>query len=80
MADENTKSADFIEKYLFAPHLVALDPEMKLIDTVAFDALCNLYPRCTVIHGGEHVVSLVCGDICKLPVIYALLNVKKSLY
>ena len=90
MADGKTKNAEFVVKHLFVPHFATLDPEKKLIDMVAFDgasnvqkagrALCDLYPRCTVIHGGEHVVSLVCGDICKLPVIYALINVNKALY
>ena len=90
MAKGKTKSAEFIAQHLFVPHFAALDPEKKLIDMVAFDgaanvqkagrALCEFYPRCTVIHGGEHVVSLVCGDICKLPVIYALINVNKALY
>ena len=90
MADRNTKSADFIVKHCFVPHFATLDPEKKSIDMIDFDgasnvqkagkALCNVYSTYTISHGGEHVVSLVCGDIGKLPVIYALVNVNKALY
>ena len=72
------------------PHFSTFDPGKKLIDMIAFDgtsnvqkadmSLCNLYPRCTFIHGREHVISLICGDICKLPAIYDLINTNKVLY
>ena len=66
------------------------DPNKNIIDLIAFDGaanvqkaasiICAQYPKCTAIHGGEHVVSLVCGGICKLPVISELIKINKLFY
>ena len=90
MADGNIKDANYISNDLFLPHFKKIDPHKKFIDLVAFDGaanvqkagriLCTHYPKCTAIHGGEHVVSLVCGDICKLPVISELIKINKLFY
>ena len=87
MAKGGMKDADYISNTLFSPHFKRIDPDKTLIDLVAFDGaanvqkagrmLCEDYPKCTVIHGGEHVVSLVCGDICKLQVISHLIKINK---
>ena len=90
MAKGGMKDADYIAKTLFLPQFETIDPEKKLIDLVSFDGaanvqkagrmLCETYPKCTVIHGGEHVVSLVFGDICKLKVISNLIRINKLFY
>ena len=90
MAKGGMKDADYIANTLFLPHFESIDPNKTIIDLVAFDGaanvqkagriLCEDYPKCTVIHGGEHVVSLVCGDICKLQVISHLIKINKLFY
>ena len=90
MTKGGMKDADYIANTLFLPHFEIIDPNKTIIDLVAFDGaanvqksgriLCEDYPKCTVIHGGEHVVSLVCGDICKLQVISHLIKINKLFY
>ena len=90
MAQGGMKDTEYISNKLFLPHFEDIDPDKTLIDLISFDGaanvqksgrmLCNDYPICTVIHGCEHVVSLVCGDICKLQVISDLIKINKLFY
>ena len=90
MAEGGTKYSKFISNDLFLPHLKKIDPNKNIVDLIAFDGaanvqkaasmLCAQYTKCTEIHGGEHVVSLVCGGICKLPVISELIKINKFFY
>ena len=90
MAEGGTKDSKFISNDLFLPHFKKIDPNKNIIDLIAFDGaanvqkaasiICAQYTKCTAIHGGEHVVSLVCGGICKLPVISELIKINKFFY
>ena len=59
------------------PKMREIDPERKhYFDLIAFDGAANVqkagtlinqyFPRCSVIVGLEHTVSLVCGKVCTL--------------
>jgi hypothetical protein len=61
----------------FKPHMSELNPNGYLIDCIFFYGASNvqkagsilqvMYPRTTVLHGAEHVVSLFFKDLSKLP-------------
>ena len=67
-----------------------IDPERLLIDCLMFDGASNMikagkcvqhmYPRITVIHGSEHVISLFCKDVLSLPPIQAVVEKYKFIY
>ena len=73
MASGGKKSADYISG-LMKPHVEKIGN--NLVDLFIFDGAANVqkagrlmaidYPRTTCIHGGEHLVSLFLGDICKM--------------
>ena len=58
------------------PKMREIDPERKHFDLIAFDGAANVqkagslinqyFPRCSVIVGLEHTVSLICGKVCTL--------------
>ena len=67
MSNGFIKDAQYVAE-LFIPHIEAIDPDQCLVDTVFFDGAANVqkagqilaatYPRISVLHGAEHVVSL----------------------
>ena len=75
MSRGGKKDAAYIAR-LFLPIMRKLDPEKCLGDLLYFDGASNVqkaaeiiskhFPRCTVLHGGEHVVSLYFSDIFHL--------------
>jgi hypothetical protein len=82
MAMGGKKDARYIAK-LFRPHLQQLDPNKELTDIVFFDGASNVqlggkllavsYPRISVCHGGEHVVSLFFADLASFPPVKKLI-------
>lgn len=68
------KDAEYIAK-VFIPHMEKLDPMKNRFDLFCVDGASNVqkagqvveavFPRVTVIHGGEHCMSLVFTDIVK---------------
>ena len=89
LASGGKKDAKYISS-LFLPHMSELDPQKRLIDLLFFDgasnvqlagALCKVhFPRITVLHGAEHVVSLFFADVAKLPPIKRLITVYRNIY
>jgi hypothetical protein len=75
MSRGGKKDAAYIAR-LFLPIMRKLDPEKCLGDLLFFDGASNVqkaaeiiskhFPRCTVLHGGEHVLSLYFTDIFHL--------------
>ena len=75
MSKGGKKDAAYLAR-LILPHMKKLDPDKCLVDLLYFDGASNVqksgviiskhYPRCSVLHGGEHVVSLVFDDIFKM--------------
>jgi hypothetical protein len=75
MSRGGKKDAAYVAR-LILPHMKKLDPNKCLFDLLYFDGATSVqkagviismhYPRCTVLHGGEHVVSLVFDDIFKM--------------
>jgi hypothetical protein len=67
-----------------------IDPDRVLIDCLMFDGASNMvkagkcveliYPRITVIHGSEHVISLFCKDVLSIPPIRAVVEKYKFIY
>ena len=72
------KDGPFIAK-LFLPVIEEVDVMKNLTDIVFFDGGSNMqsagriieaaFPRVTVVHGLEHVLSLVFEDIGKIPIV-----------
>ena len=72
VAKGNKKDAFFICQQML-PHMQKIDPEKTLFDLIAFDGAANVqkagalmeqhFPRCTVIVGVEHTVSLLFGKV-----------------
>eukprot|EP00957_Ditylum_brightwellii_P046005 3490084-Ditylum_brightwellii.AAC.1 len=75
MSRGGKKDAAYIAR-LFIPIMKMLDPQKLWGDLIYFDGASNVqkagtiiskhFPRCTVLHGGEHVVSLYFNDIFKM--------------
>ena len=75
---------------IILPIARAIDPDGTSLDLFLVDgasnvqkagnALTELYPRLTTLHGFEHVVSLVFFDICKLHVVNALQSCCVTMY
>jgi len=73
----------------FRPYMDELDSDKTKIDLVAFDGASSVqkagdilevhYPRVTIIHGMEHVVSLFFSDVFKLPQMAVLVIVHRKL-
>ena len=59
--------------------MIDFDPDRKMIDLFCVDGASNVqkageaisavFPRCTTIHGAEHLLSLFFSDIAKIPTI-----------
>ncbi len=72
VAEGNKKDAFFICQQML-PRMRQIDPEKNLFDLIAFDGAANVqkagalieqhFPRCTVIVGIEHTVSLLFGKV-----------------
>ncbi len=72
VAKGNKKDAFFICQQML-PHMRKIDPEKNLFDLIAFDGAANVqkagalmeqhFPRCTVIVGIKHTVSLLFGKL-----------------
>ena len=84
------KDAQYISN-LFIPHFQRIDPEGVLFDLIYFDGAANVqlagrfmaakFPRLTVLHGSEHVVSLFFKAIAKeIPAIVNLIKVYRKIY
>jgi hypothetical protein len=75
MAVGEKKDASYIA-FLFNQWIEKIDPKGKLVDLILFDGASNVqkggqvttakYPRISVLHGAEHVVSLFFSDIAKV--------------
>ena len=75
MATGGKKDASYIA-FLFNQWIEKIDPEGKLVDLILFYGALNVqkggqvtaakYPRISVLHGAEHVVSLFFSDIAKV--------------
>ena len=75
MSRGGKKDAAYIAR-LFIPIMKMLDPQKLWGDLIYFDGASNVqkagtiiskhFPRCTVLHGGEHIVSLYFNDIFKM--------------
>ena len=73
MADGGKKTAEYVSG-LMKPHVEKVG--RNYVDLFIFDGAANVqkagklmaidYPRTSCIHGGEHLVSLFLGDICKM--------------
>ena len=68
-----------------------IDPDQRFVDTVFFDGASNVqkagrlisshFPSVTVLHGSEHVSSLIFSDWAKkIPVMQCLIRRYKSIY
>jgi len=89
MASGGTKDAAYIAKYM-EEHMLKYDPNKTLTDLLLFDGASSvqkggdvleaIFPRVTVIHGGEHVISLFFDDVAKLAPIKALITRACRLY
>jgi len=83
------KNAEFIAN-IFLPHIQRLDPNKTLTDCVFFDGASNVqkggrileakYPRISVLHGVEHVVSLFFSDVARIPQVHLLIAKQKRRY
>lgn len=72
------------------PHIERLDPNKTLCDCLYFDGASNVqkggriieakYPRVSVMHGVEHVVSLFFSDVAKIPIVQNLIQQQKRRY
>jgi hypothetical protein len=70
--------------------LEKLDENIDSVDTIYFDGtsnvqkagqvICARYPWATCLHGSEHVVSLFCSDIAKLPIVKAVIMLYHKAY
>ena len=75
---------------MFLPQMAEVDPDLKLFDAIFFDGAGNVqmagqflshhYPRVTVMHGAEHVLSLFFKDIAKLPPIKKVIDIYRLIY
>ena len=84
------KDAEYLSRTLCQPLIEKVDPGGKHIDLIVFDGASNvqkagevieaLYPRCSVIQGAEHVVSLFFKDVSKLAEIKTLIVLYRKCY
>jgi hypothetical protein len=90
MEDGKKKDATYIAG-LFKPHIEEFEKVKKdCVDCAFFDGASNVqkageimeakYPRITVMHGAEHVVSLFYADIFKIPEFLLLKKFNRLLY
>ena len=86
VAKGNKKDAFFICQQML-PHMRKIDPEKNLFDLIAFDGAANVqkagalmeqhFPRCTVIVGIEHTVSLLFGKLMAVRPMLVMCNFAK---
>jgi hypothetical protein len=72
------KDASYIAD-MFSECIEELDPDHSRLDVIIFDGASNVqkagrliearYPKVSVLHGAEHVVSLFFSDVARLPLI-----------
>lgn len=84
------KDAAYIANDLFVPWIKKIDPGGRNTDIVFFDGASNVqkagevlaghFPRISVVHGAEHVVSLFFKDVAALPPMKTLIRVYKQAY
>ena len=90
LASDGTKDAFFIAN-LFIPHIKAIETKNpKCADLVIFDGASNVqkagalleaqFPRLSVIHGAEHVVSLFYSDVFRIKEFDLLKRLNQSVY
>ena len=83
------KDASFICN-LFKPKMEEIDPRKELFDAIFFDGAGNVqnaghllkldFPRTTVMHGAEHVMSLFFKDVAKIPQVKNVIKYYKNIY
>jgi len=84
------KDATYISQQII-PYIQELEQhEQNLVDLVIFDGASNvqlagtvlavLYPRLTVLHGAEHVISLFFGDVFKQPEMILFIKISQLAY
>ena len=88
MAEGWRKTGPYIRD-LFKPWMEKVDPHKNCVDLILFDGasnvqlagdlLANFFPRCTVVHGSEHVVDLVFSDIAKSPQMKWLIDIHRRI-
>lgn len=84
------KDAAYIATELFLPRIKEIDPGGLNTDIVFFDGASNVqkageilaakFPRITVVHGAEHVVSLFFKDVAALTPMKTLIRIYKRAY
>ena len=89
LSDGNCKDASALCR-MFLPRMNKVDPDHKLFDAIFFDGAGNVqlsgeflshhYPRVTVMHGAEHVMSLFFKDLAKLPPVKKIINLYRLIY
>ena len=84
------KDASYISQ-LFLPHITEIENKVpRCTDLVIFDGASNVqkagalleaqFPHISVMHGAEHVISLLYHDIFKLPPFKILKNINRLIY
>jgi hypothetical protein len=84
------KDASYISK-LFRPHIIEIENQVpRCTDLIIFDGASNVqkagslleaeFPHISVIHGAEHVISLLYHDIFKLTPFKVLKNINRLIY
>jgi len=83
------KNAEYIYKKIRG-HMMEIDPDRDLVDLLYFDGASNVqkagrvlevdFPKCTTLHGVEHLCSLFFADVCKHPRVRLLLKVYRRIY
>lgn len=84
------KDASYIAQ-LFFPHIVEIENQVpRCTDLVIFDGASNVqkagalleaqFPHISVIHGAEHVISLLYQDVFKLTPFMVLKNINRLIY
>ena len=84
-----TKDAEYIAE-LFMDHMKRLDPDGEFFDQVTFDggsnfqkaarALQEVFPRCEVTQGAEHVLSLMFKDILHCTFVHDVMKFYQILF
>jgi hypothetical protein len=84
------KDASYISQ-LFLPHIIEIENQVpRCTDLVIFDGASNVqkagalleaqFPHISVIHGAEHVISLMYHDVFKLTPFMILKNINRLIY
>lgn len=90
LSNGGKKNAEYIAG-LLKPHIAKFESAIpNSVDLLIFDGASNVqkagailearYPRITVLHGAEHVVSLFFSDILKTPELKGMVTIYKKIY